>query len=136
MMRPRFVTVLFTCLGLVSALAVADLANPPPMDRIAGVSPEVVDKHGVLLRPFLTHDGYWRMATHVSEVSPRYLAMLKANEDKRFDSHPGVDPMAMGRAACGVGWLDSDHASGASAGTTAQAQHCHQAVPDDPRSAA
>jgi penicillin-binding protein 1C len=107
MSSPWFVRVLFTGLGLTSALAVADLANPPPMDRIAGVSPEVVDKHGVLLRPFLTHDGYWRMATHVNEVSPRYLAMLKAYEDKRFDSHPGIDPMAMGRAA--LQWVGAHH---------------------------
>ncbi len=104
---PRFVAVLFVALGLVSALAVADLANPPPLERIAGVSPEVVDKHGVLLRAFLTHDGTWRMRTHVSEVSPRYLAMLKAYEDKRFDSHAGVDPFAMARAA--KQWFGAGH---------------------------
>ncbi|HEY0281210.1 MAG TPA: penicillin-binding protein 1C, partial [Rhizomicrobium sp.] len=54
---------------------------------------------GVLLRAFLSRGGYWRMKTGVSEVSPRYLAMLKAYEDKRFDGHFGVDPLAMARAA-------------------------------------
>jgi penicillin-binding protein 1C len=39
------------------------------------------------------------MKTSVSEVSPRYLAMLKAYEDKRFDDHFGIDPLAMARAA-------------------------------------
>lgn len=107
MRRPRLVTVLFTALGLVSAIAVADIANPPPMDRIQNVSPEVVDKNGVLLRPFLTPDGYWRIRTHVNEVSPRYLAMLKAYEDKRFDEHPGVDPISMVRAA--VQWATAGH---------------------------
>ena len=34
-----------------------------------------------------------------ARVSPRYLAMLKAYEDKRFDDHCGVDPLAVARAA-------------------------------------
>jgi penicillin-binding protein 1C len=104
---PWIIRVLFTALGLVSAVAIADLANPPPMERIDNVSPEVVDRHGVLLRAFLTADGTWRMRTHVNEVSPRYLAMLKAYEDKRFDSHAGVDPFAMARAA--KQWLGVGH---------------------------
>ncbi len=68
------------------------------MTRAIHVSPEVVDRHGVLLRAFLTDDGYWRMKTSVRDVSPRYLAMLKAYEDKRFDEHWGVDPAAVLRA--------------------------------------
>jgi penicillin-binding protein 1C len=105
--QPRFIAFLFPAIGIASALAVADLANPPPMERIAQVSPEVVDKNGVLLRAFLTPDGAWRMATHVSEVSPRYLAMLKAYEDKRYDSHGGVDFLAMARAA--KQWFGAGH---------------------------
>src|SRR6185437_13814344 len=34
----------------------------------------------------------------VRDVSPRYLALLKAYEDRRFDDHHGVDLLAMGRA--------------------------------------
>jgi len=96
---PYIPRLLFAVLGVFAGLAAADVANPPDMSKIEHVSPEVVDKNGVLLRAFLTKDGYWRMRTHVHEVSPRYLAMLKAYEDKRFDSHTGVDPVAMGRAA-------------------------------------
>src|SRR5271154_274171 len=84
--------------GVVFALAAADVANPPDMTRYANVSPEVVDKNGVLLRPFLTKDGYWRLRTDVGDVNPRYLALLKAYEDKRFDDHWGVDPIAVLRA--------------------------------------
>jgi penicillin-binding protein 1C len=90
---------LFALFGVTCALAAADVANPPDMTRVTDVSPEVVDHNGVLLRAFLTRDGYWRMKTTVRDVSPRYLAMLKAYEDKRFDAHLGVDPMAMARAA-------------------------------------
>ncbi|MBV9043926.1 MAG: penicillin-binding protein 1C [Alphaproteobacteria bacterium] len=68
------------------------------MTRAVHVSPEVVDRNGTLLRAFLTDDGYWRMKTTVADVSPRYLAMLRAYEDKRFADHWGVDPLAIVRA--------------------------------------
>jgi len=96
--RPRFVTVAFTLLGLVCAVAAADVANPPDMTRAETLSPEVVARDGTLLRAYLTRDGYWRIRTEVRDVSPRYLALLKAYEDRRFDAHSGVDPLAMMRA--------------------------------------
>jgi penicillin-binding protein 1C len=95
----RLTVVALAFVGIVAALAVADFVNPPDMSKIADVSPEVVDRHGVLLRAFLTPDGYWRMKTNVADVSPRYITMLKAYEDKRFDSHFGVDPGSLLRAA-------------------------------------
>ncbi len=85
-------------LGVACALLIADRIFPPDMTRANTLSTEVVDRNGVLLRPFLSRDGYWRLKTNVSDVSPRYLALLKAYEDKRFDGHPGVDPLALGRA--------------------------------------
>ena len=90
-MRQRLITVAFTVFGIVCAVAAADVANPPDMTRAIHVSPEVVDAKGVMLRAFLTDDGYWRMKTQVRDVSPRYLAMLKAYEDQHFDTHMGVD---------------------------------------------
>jgi penicillin-binding protein 1C len=95
---PRLFASVAAVVGLVCTLALADHFFPPDMSKIENVSPEVVDRHGVLLRAFLTRDGYWRMKTRVADVSPRYLAMLKAYEDKRFDAHFGVDPLAMARA--------------------------------------
>jgi len=89
----------FILLGVTAVLAAADFVFPPDMTRVVNVSPEVVDHKGVLLRAFLSRDGAWRMKTSIADVSPRYLAMLKAYEDKRFDDHFGVDPLAMGRAA-------------------------------------
>jgi penicillin-binding protein 1C len=96
--RSTLITTLFALFGIGCAIATADTANPPDMTRWAHVSPEVVDRHGVMLRPFLTADGYWRMRTAVRDVSPRYLAMLMAYEDKRFYGHGGVDPAAIARA--------------------------------------
>jgi penicillin-binding protein 1C len=59
----------------------------------------VLDRHGRLLRPFATPDGRWRLPVATPDVDPRFLAMLKAYEDARFDRHPGVDPLALARAA-------------------------------------
>jgi penicillin-binding protein 1C len=86
-------------LGLVCALFAADRLFPPDMTRAQTLSPEVTDRNGVLLRAFLSKDGAWRIRTTPGQVGPRYLAMLKAYEDKRFDSHPGFDPLALARAA-------------------------------------
>ncbi|MBL6936935.1 MAG: penicillin-binding protein 1C [Alphaproteobacteria bacterium] len=88
----------FTLFGIVCAVATADAANPPDMTRFMHVSPEVVDRNGKPLRAFLTKDGYWRMKTTVADVSPRYLKMLEAYEDKRFADHYGVDALAILRA--------------------------------------
>ena len=89
----------FALFGAVCALAAADRANPPDMTRYETLSPEVVASNGMLLRPFLSKDGYWRLRTNVRDVNPRYLKILKAYEDKNFDSHWGVDPTAVIRAA-------------------------------------
>ena len=96
--RQRFIVSAFALLGVALALATADRLNPPDMTRYRTLSPEVVARDGTLLRPFLSRDGYWRLKTKVAQVDPRYIALLKAYEDKRFDEHLGVDPLAVARA--------------------------------------
>src|SRR5688572_28210948 len=75
-----------------------------PLDLAAAEvrSPIVLDREGRLLRPFATPDGRWRLPVEVADVDPRFLAMLKAYEDGRFERHPGVDPLALVRAALQV----------------------------------
>ncbi len=68
-------------------------------------SREVVDRNGRLLRPFQTDDDMWRFPGAVADVDPLFLRMLSAYEDRRFRQHPGVDPMALARAA--GQWLTS-----------------------------
>jgi len=97
--RSRTRVIAFSLSTMFLLLFIADRVFPPDLTRYRNVSPEVSDRHGVLLRAFLTRDGYWRMKTEVRDVSPRYLAVLKSYEDKRFDSHWGVDPFALARAA-------------------------------------
>ncbi|HZP99085.1 MAG TPA: penicillin-binding protein 1C [Reyranella sp.] len=107
-------------MSLAIALAVAataalalDRLCPPDLSRYQDRSVEVLDANDHLLRAFTTADGKWRLKTTVDDVDPLYLAMLKAYEDRRFDEHWGVDPLAAVRAA--GQWLSRGHiVSGAS----------------------
>jgi len=85
--------------ALAAGLLAADRAFPPELSRYHARSVEVVDADGRLLRAFTTPDGKWRLRTDPEDVDPIYRALLKAYEDRRFDSHPGIDPLAVGRAA-------------------------------------
>jgi penicillin-binding protein 1C len=96
--RHRLIVGAFGVFGLVCALVTADRANPPDMTRALTLSPEVTAQDGTLLRAFLSKDGAWRIATAPDQVGARYLAMLQAYEDKRFEQHWGVDIAALARA--------------------------------------
>ncbi|WP_439493321.1 penicillin-binding protein 1C [Bosea sp. (in: a-proteobacteria)] len=97
-------------LALLLTAATATLlhyaATLPPLDLTAASerSTVVLDREGRLLRPFLTPDGRWKLPVGAGDVDPRYLAMLKAYEDRRFDSHAGIDPLGLVRAAGQMLW--------------------------------
>jgi len=98
----RWIASSLTLLAMTGALALALYARSlPPLDLAAAAdrSTVVLDREGKLLRPFLTADGRWKLPVTSEDVDPRYLAMLKAFEDKRFDKHHGIDPLSMLRAA-------------------------------------
>src|SRR4051812_44078615 len=87
---------------LVAAIALwsfIDSLGPLDLSAAEKRSTVVLDRDGRLLRPFATADGRWRLPVAAADVDPRFLAMLKAYEDRRFDRHPGIDPMALLRAA-------------------------------------
>jgi penicillin-binding protein 1C len=94
------------CLLAVSLVAGGGLAGfwqaLPPLDlgEADERSVTVSDRHGRLLRAFTTDEGRWRLPVSVADVDPRFVALLTAYEDKRFERHGGVDPLAMLRA----GW--------------------------------
>jgi penicillin-binding protein 1C len=72
--------------------------GPPPLGRDLELSRLVLDRNGNLLRPYITSEGRWRLTATRKDVDPRFLDALLAYEDKRFFTHRGVDPVAMGRA--------------------------------------
>ena len=89
------------------------LLPPPNLDRSERLSTLVLARDGTILRGFLSPDGKWRLPTAPDQVDPLYRRMLIATEDHRFESHIGVDPLAVLRAA--GQWLAHGHVvSGAS----------------------
>jgi penicillin-binding protein 1C len=85
--------------AVAAAWAYVSSLGPLDLSAAAKASVVVTDRNGQLLRPFATDDGRWRLPLTGSDVDPRFLAMLKAYEDARFDRHVGVDPLALARAA-------------------------------------
>jgi penicillin-binding protein 1C len=73
--------------------------GPLPLEAANATSVTVLDREDRLLRAFTTPDGRWRLPLDVSEVDPRYLAILMAFEDKHFYPHGGVDYRGFVRAA-------------------------------------
>jgi penicillin-binding protein 1C len=89
------------CVLSISAFAawVASL-GPLPLVQAQQVSTSIVDRNGKLLRAYAMADGRWRLPVDArTGVDPGYLKLLLAYEDRRFRSHSGVDPLALGRAA-------------------------------------
>lgn len=51
-----------------------------------------------MIHAFLTKNEKWRMKTNMDEISLLLKKAIVAKEDKYFFHHPGVNPVAMGRA--------------------------------------
>jgi penicillin-binding protein 1C len=117
---------------LIGAAAAADALFPPDPSRYIGRSAIVADKNHRILRAFTTQDGKWRLAARVADVDPRYLTLLRAYEDKRFDEHWGVDPAALMRAA--LQWARAGHI--VSGGSTLSMQVARLLEPPKPRGVA
>ncbi|MEG1342759.1 MAG: transglycosylase domain-containing protein, partial [Pseudomonas sp.] len=69
---------------------------PLPADDLARV---VLAEDGTPLWRFADADGVWRYPVSSDQVSPYYLQALLTYEDRLFYQHPGVNPLALGRAA-------------------------------------
>ncbi|WP_256593480.1 peptidoglycan glycosyltransferase PbpC [Pseudomonas sp. 09C 129] len=91
-------TVLGGLLLLWAGLWLADRIWPLPLpkDDLARV---VLAEDGTPLWRFADANGVWRYPVRTDEVSPYYLDALLTYEDRWFYSHPGVNPMALARAA-------------------------------------
>jgi len=57
----------------------------------------IEDKDGNLLNATIASDGQWRFPYN-KNVPQKFIDCITTFEDKRFFKHPGVDPIAIGRA--------------------------------------
>ena len=87
--------------GLLSLLWWVGLKVAPPPHpyaaRPAGV--RVLDREGRLVRGFLSPDQKWRWQLELKDMSPTLVQAVLHHEDRDFHRHPGVNPVAVVRAA-------------------------------------
>ncbi len=84
--------------GCLAVIAL-DRAFPPDLSRLRATSLVLLDNEGRPLDGRTSADGAWRLSTRRADVDPAYVALLLHTEDRRFAAHPGVDPLALVRAA-------------------------------------
>jgi penicillin-binding protein 1C len=86
----------------VAALLVTAAATPLPPELSSpeafDTSTQILDRHGVQLREIRSDDGMRARFRSLGELGPIVPRAVIAAEDSRFDHHPGVDPLAVGRA--------------------------------------
>lgn len=101
----------------VALLWLADRLWPLPMpaDDLARV---VLAEDGTPLWRFADAEGVWRYPVGPEQVSPLYLQALLTYEDRWFYHHPGVNPLALARAA----WLNLRGGRVVSGGSTLSMQ--------------
>lgn len=86
--------------ALLTLLLITDQLFPPPLPgRSAPHAQVVVARDGTPLRAFPDCAHIWRHPVRIEEVSPRYVEAVVGYEDRFFWWHPGVNPLALMRAA-------------------------------------
>jgi penicillin-binding protein 1C len=81
---------------LVAAIWLA-LPKPPLLDGIS-FSQCVRDRNGKLLRVTLSADQKFRIWTPLRDISPQLINATLQYEDKYYERHPGVNPVALARS--------------------------------------
>ncbi|MDW3647666.1 MAG: penicillin-binding protein 1C [Bacteroidia bacterium] len=103
-----------TMLGLIFVAYLLSLPKPLFKDPTSTV---ILDREGKLLGARIAKDGQWRFPP-MDSVPNKFKSAICTFEDKRFDYHPGVDPMAIFRAI----WLNLSSGEIKSGGSTLSMQ--------------
>lgn len=69
-----------------------------PIPLEINYSKVIYSNNNTMLAAYLTKDDKWRLYTKIEEVSPELLKAIIEKEDKWFYWHPGINPIAIGRA--------------------------------------
>jgi penicillin-binding protein 1C len=104
---------LLAFVALTASAAVVWLALPkPPLLNGISFSQCVRDRNGTLLRVTLTPDQKFRIWMPLRDVSPELIDATLRYEDKYYARHPGVNPIALVRAALDLARLHRVTAGG------------------------
>lgn len=88
---------------LAGGLSLLDRLAPPDLSRARLFALVMDGRDGTWLDGHTSADGLWRLPVRARDVDPSYVALLLKTEDRRFATHPGVDPAALARAAWQLG---------------------------------
>ena len=88
-------------LGMTAWFVWLALPKPPLLEGVS-FSQCVRDRNGKLLRVTLTADQKYRVWTSLPKISPALIGATLQFEDKYYRYHPGVNPVALVRAAIGL----------------------------------
>ncbi|MBV1799225.1 penicillin-binding protein 1C [Siccirubricoccus sp. G192] len=119
---------------LGAGILALDRALPPDLSRLHSLGTEVLDREGRTLSVLPAPGGIWRLATAAGDVPPHLIELLIAAEDRRFRLHPGVDPLALARAA--VQWARAGRVVSGGSTLTMQAARLLEPRPRSLRSKA
>jgi len=98
--RKRTVFALATVATPLLLFAVLNALAPLPTERLhPPPSTLVVDRRGEVLRAFLAADDMWRFQITKDEIPHALKKAVLAFEDRYFYWHPGINPVAVCRAA-------------------------------------
>ena len=95
--RWRWLAVLLAALALL--LALPRLIPATPLKARLPLSTLVTDEAGRPLRLTLASDAQYRLYTPLAEMPPKLVEAVLLHEDQHFYAHPGVNPVALVRAA-------------------------------------
>lgn len=125
--RWRFARVLLL-LSLISLLAMLQFWPLPDRLQNTPFATLMLDRQGRMLDARIAADQQWRFVP-VTTVPEKYRRALLQFEDRRFQWHPGIDPLAIGRAA----WMNMKAGRVVSGGSTLTMQLARLLRDDPPR---
>lgn len=87
-------------IGIVVIIALTYLLVPKPsLMSDSQFSTAVYDRHGTLLRLTLAEDDKYRLFVPIHQISSLLIESTLLYEDRYFEYHPGINPIALVRAA-------------------------------------
>jgi len=92
-------TIKLAAIAAIAAAAAWLLVPRPPLREGIGFSRAIFDREGRLLRLTLAPDERYRLWVPLARISPRVVEATLLQEDRFFRLHPGVNPVALSRAA-------------------------------------
>ena len=75
------------------------LPRPPLLDGVS-FSRKVTDRDGTLLWMSLAQDGKYRVYQPLSGIAPEAIRATLLKEDRFYEFHPGINPVAVARSIC------------------------------------